>query len=55
MDEVLDPDALGGFECRWYGHRESRRITFATAAEVEIYMARLGLGRPDEFLIPIAA
>ncbi|MEV8324519.1 hypothetical protein [Kitasatospora sp. NPDC056731] len=55
VDEVLAPDALGGFECRWYGHRDGRRIAFAAMAEVEIYMARLNLGRPDEFLVPVAA
>lgn len=54
-EEILDPDGLGGFECRWYGHRDAERIHFATAAEVEIYMARLGLGKPDEFLVPFAA
>ncbi|MEU4296353.1 hypothetical protein [Kitasatospora aureofaciens] len=54
-DEVEDPDALGGFECRWYAHRGGARIRFATEAEVQIYMARLGLGKPDEFLVPCAA
>jgi hypothetical protein len=55
LDEITDPDELGGFECRWYAHRGGRPVPFATSAEVEIYMARLGLPRPDEFLIPIGA
>jgi hypothetical protein len=50
---VDDPDRLGGFECRWYAHRGGRPVRFATSAEVEIYMARLGLPRPDEFLAPV--
>lgn len=53
--EIADPDSLGGFECRWYAHRGGRPVKFTTAAEVEIYMARLGLCRPDELLAPIAA
>lgn len=52
--EIADPDELGGFECRWYAHRDGQAVQFATADEVTIYMARLGLPRPDEFLAPVA-
>ncbi|MFF0409067.1 hypothetical protein ACFYUY_01355 [Kitasatospora sp. NPDC004745] len=55
LDEITDPDDLGGFECRWYTHRDGRPVHFATTGEVEIYMARLGLPRPDEFLAPLPA
>ncbi|MCC9307693.1 hypothetical protein LN042_11360 [Kitasatospora sp. RB6PN24] len=51
--EVADPDGLGGFECRWYSHRGGRPVHFACSAEVELYMARMGLPRPDEFLAPV--
>lgn len=52
--EVANPDDLGGFECRWYAHRGGQPIRFAATDEVTIYMARMGLPRPDEFLAPVA-
>lgn len=49
-----DPDQLGGFHVRWYGHRGGRMVgPFQSADEVTIYMARLGLPRPDELLAPV--
>jgi len=53
--EIANPDDLGGFECRWYTHRGGEAIHFVTSDEVQIYMARLGLPRPDELLAPVAA
>lgn len=46
-------DDLGGFHCRWYQHHAGRPVRFAAMDEVTIYMARLGLPRPDELLAPV--
>jgi hypothetical protein len=48
------PDDLDGFHVRWYQHHGGRAVgPFRTADEVTIYMARLGLPRPDELLAPV--
>jgi hypothetical protein len=53
--ELCAPGADGTFECRWYTHRGGRPIAFRTEDEIVIYMARLGLPKPDELLTPLAS
>lgn len=49
-----DVSKLGGFHVRWYTHRQGRQVgPFQSTDEVTIYMARLGLPRPDELLMPV--